>query len=120
MAKVVGLQTLILSTVINQNKGTMQTTKEIKTVKDLRQEGHKVRVFHTRKNNCWGMTGLGANPRGGSTTVEVTIKGNSIEKDLTVRGEARCSNMDNYNKKVGVSIALGRALSAFQKMSKEL
>lgn len=70
------------------------------TVKSLRQSGYKVRVNHQRK-----MQGEELSPFGGLTRIEITTPEG---KDLA--GEAKCSTKDNYNKKIGVSIALGRAL----------
>jgi hypothetical protein len=73
----------------------------IKTVDDLRHLGYKVRVRHYRKfdnlNNIL--------PRGGETTVSITD-----EHGHTVEGLSRCSSDDGFNKKIGVAIAIGRAL----------
>lgn len=69
------------------------------TVKQLRQSGYKVRVCHQREKN-----GEELSPWGGITKVEITTpEGNNIA------GEAKCSSKDNYNKKIGIQIALGRA-----------
>jgi hypothetical protein len=43
---------------------------------------------------------------GGYTKVELTTP----DAKVTVTGEAECSAKDNFNRKIGNSIALGRAL----------
>jgi hypothetical protein len=48
-------------------------------------------------------------PRGGLTLIEITTPDGT---DL--KGEALCSKRDNYDKKKGVKIALGRALKNTQ------
>ena len=83
---------------------------ETKTIKQLRQTGYKVRVLHTRNYDM--KQRLGGEYRelsnfGGYTKIEVTTPDQSI----TVAGEAHCSTKDNFNRRVGNSIALGRALS---------
>lgn len=70
------------------------------TVKELRKNGYKVRVHHHRKV----VTSTVA-ARGGKTVVEVTTP-----DGVTFIGIARCSRKENFNKKMGVRIALGRAL----------
>ena len=81
----------------------------IPTVKQLRQSGFKVRVCHTRNYDSVVKfnTGLTKNlsPKGGKTVVEITTP-----QGLDTTGEAVCSNEDPYNKKLGVKIAIGRAL----------
>jgi len=69
-------------------------------VKELRQLGYKVRVIHNRV-----MVGDKPYPRGGHTVVEITTPD---QKELY--GVARCSDEDGYNKKLGVKIAIGRAM----------
>lgn len=44
---------------------------------------------------------------GGITEVYVTTPTGQV-----LRGVARCSNRDNFNKKLGVQIALGRAMTS--------
>lgn len=46
-------------------------------------------------------------PHGGITKVTLTFEDGSV-----FEAEAQCSNLDNYNKKVGREIALGRAVKA--------
>lgn len=78
------------------------------TVQDLRNRGFKVRVLHFRdlvyKPRMSYLTVNGTqSPKGGITKVIIDApSGEHYE------GEARCSKKDNYNKKLGVKIALGR------------
>lgn len=65
------------------------------TVENLRNHGYKVRVLHHRKNE-----------KGGKTVVQV-----KTPDGIELEGIAVCSKKENYNKKLGVSIALGRALN---------
>lgn len=75
----------------------------METVRTLRQKGYKVRVFHTRAVNCDG----DIKQRGGTTEVMIFNRDN---QGLITSGVSRCSDKDNYDKKLGVKIALGRAL----------
>lgn len=82
------------------------------TVRQLRKDGYKVRVLHHRSkkmvqstNNPYGHKVEIIHNLGGST--EVIIDGPNGDH---YKGVAVCSNKDNYNKKLGVKIALGRAL----------
>lgn len=68
-------------------------------VEELRKGGYKVRVKHFRLTNSDGIKS-----RGGKTVVEVTGPGGE-----TFVGMARCSRNENFNKRLGVRIALGRA-----------
>lgn len=92
------------------------------TIKELRQAGNKVRVTHYRciympyeralemmpqrviKEMVGGENfGKYITPNGGMVTVEVTAPDGKEYK-----AEAKCSLKDNYDKKLGVKIALGR------------
>jgi hypothetical protein len=81
------------------------------TIKKLRQAGFKARVMHTRHYE--NVTrGLGEpyhrlSCKGGTTKIEVTTP----DKTVTVVGNAKCSVEDSFNRKLGNSIALGRAVS---------
>lgn len=85
------------------------------TVSQLRKDGAKVRVAHKRYRFNHEMTedlyfsneltGPERHPKGGETIVQV-----SLSDGRNVEGIAKCSLHDSYNRKVGVSIALGRAL----------
>ncbi len=80
------------------------------TIKNLRQQGYKVRVMHKRlyKHVYENRTELLA--RGGSTTIELTTP----DKSLTAFGTSVCSTEDNFNKRTGNAIALGRALQILE------
>lgn len=72
------------------------------SVEELRSMGFIVVVKHERKYDAFGCM----KPKGGNTIVElITPDG------VNVVGKSRCSRRDSYNKKLGVKIALGRALS---------
>ncbi len=100
------------------------------TVYDLRKKGHKVRVLHLRKFVCFcNITGIKLthyarytkpqtvltldkntyyfHPNGGKTVIEVTTTGGN-----DYIGTAVCSDKETYNKKLGVKIALARALKS--------
>lgn len=69
-------------------------------VHDLRKAGYKVRVLHFRNDN-----GNGVSAKGGETVIQITTPdGQELE------GRAKCSDKERYNKRVGVQVALGRAL----------
>lgn len=71
-------------------------------------EGYTVKFRHTR--NKHGQTinpGSGTiSPRGGTTHAFVY----DAERNLVATGYADCNEKDNYNKKIGRDISLGRAL----------
>jgi hypothetical protein len=75
------------------------------SVHDLRRVGYKVRVLHNRKY-VKGSMSCEYCPRGGST--EITVF--DPVRQFGFVGTARCNECDNYNRKVGVRIALSRAL----------
>lgn len=87
------------------------------TIKKLRQAGFKVRVMHARHYNTIsrGMSGPvnRLSGKGGNTTIEVTTP----DKTITVFGNAKCSLEDSFNRKLGNSIALGRAVSKLSEFS---
>lgn len=74
------------------------------TVHQLRKLGYKVKVWHTRNGSYDYLEQF--DPRGGMTEVEVY----DMNAQQSYLGIAQCSDKDNYNKKLGVKIALGRAL----------
>lgn len=82
------------------------------TVEKLRKNNYKVRVIHSRRTEhgvvlpYYIVRGKPLDAKGGSTRVEITTP-NGQE----LSAEARCSNKDNFNRKTGLAIALGRALS---------
>lgn len=83
------------------------------TIQELRNAGYKVRVLHNRLYNGYHKWQVGSKPqhygpidpdaKGGST--QVVIDSPSGEH---FQGLAICSKKENYNKKLGVRIALGR------------
>lgn len=68
-------------------------------VERLRKSGFKVRVKHYRLTNQDGIKS-----RGGKTVVEVTTP-----EGENLVGMSRCSRNENFDKRLGVRIALGRA-----------
>jgi hypothetical protein len=85
------------------------------TIKKLRQAGFKVRVIHARRYEPFGtrvlkMSGSTTNSvlsKGGRTTIQITTP----DKQVDVEGIADCSVQDSFNRKLGNSIALGRAVA---------
>lgn len=90
----------------------------MKSVKELRAAGFKVRVSHKRRANNNG-TIVFDNKRclkpetvlhtGGNTTVEITAPNGA-----TTSGYAECSLKDSFCRKTGLSVAMGRALKQLQ------
>jgi len=73
------------------------------TVHGLRMVGYKVRVLHCRRDDERVLGGF--HPKGGETVIQITTPdGQELE------GRAKCSNKELYNKRVGVQVALGRAM----------
>ena len=72
------------------------------TVEQLRKRGLKVRVLHKRLLQEAEIV----SPCGGETVVEITDE----TSGKTFTGVALCSIKDNYSKKVGVRLAIERAL----------
>jgi hypothetical protein len=81
------------------------------TIKQLRQQGYKVKVLHFRHLRNTNEF----EARGGSATIELTTP----DKTKTVIGKSVCSIEDNYNRKVGANIALGRALKELEAKTNE-
>jgi hypothetical protein len=75
----------------------------ISTVDQLRNIGYKVRVRHFRRLDSSGKI----LPRGGETIVTITDN-----HGHTVEGLSRCSDADGFSKRIGVAIAIGRALKS--------
>ena len=95
------------------------------TVEQLRKSGYRVLINHYRypgnvskglnkrqaskvKMECafaLSDEGLGISPFGGKTTIEVIS-----QSGTSYTAEADCSVRDNFNKRMGVKIALGRIL----------
>lgn len=86
------------------------------TVKELRQSGYKIKIFHNRAKCSPMLLDNGVKtffgdvlPKGGRTELHL-ISPEGIE----VVAEAKCSEKDNYCRKVGVAISLGRALKELE------
>lgn len=99
-------------------------------VQELRKNGWKIRIAHLRITegykgyvsrrdfedgvpypDCKSWAGA-VSPRGGKTLVTVTSP-----EGQTVEISAQCNEKDNYNRRRGVQIALGRALKKFGQMN---
>ncbi len=95
------------------------------TIEELRRRKYKVRVTHERyfcrqtdlgfETGKARMDEIRANkladyvvPVGGNTKIVITD-----QKGTNFVGEAKCSFKENYNRKRGISIALGRAVKEF-------
>lgn len=84
------------------------------TVQELRNKGYKVKVLHNRLYNGrhkWQACGfstmsgpISPDTKGGSTHIIIDSPTGSHYE-----GIALCSRNDNYDKKLGVRIALGRS-----------
>ena len=86
--------------------------KKDMTVEQVKKEGYDVYIRHERLyEDVPNMPPLYLSPTGGATYAELTDK----VTGHVATAEARCNNRDNYNRKIGVKIALGRAY----KMMKE-
>jgi|LakMenEpi03Aug12_release.lakeMendotaPanAssembly.Ray.scaffolds.fasta_scaffold13934_20 hypothetical protein len=74
------------------------------TVGQLRKFGYKVAVRHYRHHDTYKSGEVVISPKGGMTELIIdSPHGEHFE------GTAVCSKEDNYNKRIGVSIALGRS-----------
>ena len=85
-----------------------ETPNSTLSIKNLRRRGLKVRVLHQRNyflRNRLDGTSSEVCARGGTTEIQLT----SPDKLINVSGIAVCSEEDNYDRKVGNAIALGRA-----------
>jgi hypothetical protein len=84
-------------------------------IKQLRQAGYKVRVFHKRNYNQIQKIGgisMEVAPKGGGTMIEITTP----DKIMTIAGASICSDKDLFNRRTGNEIALGRAIKAMENM----
>jgi hypothetical protein len=80
------------------------------TIKQLRRSGFKVRVIHKRHQKIVKKIDgdyFENSAKGGTTVIQITTP----DKQTDVEGVAVCSIEDNYDRKVGNAIALGRALT---------
>lgn len=96
-------------------------------IHELRQQGYKVQIQHKRRfKMCDGYMTRGeyesspfktespksyyknaVNAKGGMTVVRVTTPDGT-----ELAGTAKCSDKDNYNRKLGLKMSLGRALKS--------
>lgn len=95
----------------------MANTPAVKLSEQLKSQGYRIKTSHVRRFRLplvgyfYGTRkehpAVPPEPNGGSTVVTVyDSDGNRL-----VSAVARCSLRDNYNKKLGATIALGRAYS---------
>jgi hypothetical protein len=79
------------------------------SIKELRQNGYKVRVHHHRdvtyQQRIDGSVAI-FSPKGGRTNIEI-----STPDGKNYAGSSLCSSQDSWNRKLGNQIALGRAVS---------
>ena len=80
------------------------------SVHDLRKRGLKVKVRHNRNFVTKDMDFYDFDPCGGSTEVEIF----DPKTRQSYVGTSLCSRKDNYSRKLGVKIALGRALKSME------
>lgn len=88
------------------------------TIRQLRRAKFKVRVIHTRHYETLHQYKLSGpiqrlSGKGGSTKIQITAP----DMVSNAEGIALCSIDDNFNRKLGNSIALGRALARFESFS---
>lgn len=92
-----------------------ETPNSTLSIKNLRRGGWKVRVLHQRNyflRNRMDGTSSEVCAKGGVTEIQLT----SPDKTINVSGKAVCSEEDNYDRKVGNAIALGRAWKEFKSL----
>lgn len=83
-------------------------------IQQLRKNGYKVRVLHNRLYNGYYKWQVGNKPNYGGGPIDPDSKGGSTSIIIDsptgehFEGHAICSTKDNYDKKMGVRIALGR------------
>lgn len=86
------------------------------TIQQLRNNGYKVRVLHNRLYNGYHKWQVGSKPKSGHCgPIDPDAKGGSTEIVIDsptgehFQGLAICSKKENYNKRLGVKIAMGRS-----------
>ena len=85
----------------------------MKSIKQLRQNGYKVRVLHKRNYNTIQKIGgisKEVSPKGGETFIEITTP----DKTITTAGASICSDKELFNRRTGNIIALGRAIKSME------
>ena len=87
------------------------------TIQQLRNSGYKVKVLHNRLYNGYYKWQVGSKPNQsirGYAPIDPDTKGGSTQIVIDspsgehYEGLAICSKKENYNKRLGVRIALGR------------
>jgi len=81
------------------------------TIQSLRRGGYKVRVIHGEVKNLADCENNLRQAADRYTLIQLT----EIATSISVDGWAYCSKKDNYSRKLGNSIALGRALGNLEK-----
>lgn len=86
------------------------------TIQQLRNNGYKVRVLHNRLYKGYHKWQVGSRPNSGHCgPIDPDAKGGSTEIVIDsptgehFQGLAICSKKENYNKRLGVKIAMGRS-----------
>ena len=84
-------------------------------------EGFEVRISHTRRATNGDIyapaellrkIGMTISPRGGRTVAHLVKNG-----EIVVSGVAKCGPRDNFNRRIGRDIAIGRALKELEARS---
>jgi hypothetical protein len=102
-----------MKTLFNLKKMNTQNDQTKLSIKNLRQKGWKVRVLHERNfflKDKMDSHSIQTAAKGGRTEIQLT----NPDKTINASGVAVCSDEDNYNRKVGNSIALGRAWKKYE------
>lgn len=85
-----------------------------KTVKELRQSGYKIKVIHYRLYVDKFDYNEGISAKGGRTELLLMSP-----EGIQIKAEAKCSPKDNYCRKTGVAIALGRAVKSIKSLKSQ-
>lgn len=100
-----------------QSRQKSNMSNNTKTIHQLRKEGYKVKVYHERDCiDVMTFSGIAKflNARGGKTTIELTTP-----EGKTFIGESQCSKKENFCRRIGNSIALGRIFEQIQQLEKQ-
>lgn len=75
-------------------------------------EGLHARFEHCRNYQAGPFNGMAIplDPRGGTTSCYIEDEDNNV----VAHGYAKCARAEQYNKKIGRDISLGRALKAYE------
>jgi hypothetical protein len=80
-----------------------------KQLAQLREDGFQVRVQHTRQELLDGDS-----PYGGKTEVAIYAKDDAECLDPVATGEALCRPDERFDRRLGFTIAMGRAVHALE------